>query len=107
MELLTFGETTEININEAYQDVLFAGKRIGFIHYKAKSLLAPVEEYFWSDLLTKKQAKAVSSRSTRIDDAEDNGYYQAFLHLNPQKKYADLYVLAKAIYYEKRKTDSE
>ena len=78
MELLTFGETTEININEAYQDVLFAGEQVGFIHYKAKSLLAPLEEYFWSDLLTKEQAKAVSSRSTRIDDAEDSGYKQAF-----------------------------
>ena len=100
MKRMTFGESESIKTNKSVQEVLFDEELVGWIYSSYKSFLSPIEEVFWSINLTKEQANQVSSSN---DESEDVGFYQVNFRLSDTKQYADLYVIAKKIYYGKRK----
>ena len=100
MKRMTFGESESIKPNKSVQAVLFDEEVVGWLYASYKSFLSPIEEVFWSINLTKEQANRVSSNN---DESEDVGFYQINLSLSDTKQYEDLYVIAKRIYYSKRK----
>lgn len=104
MKRMTFGEAKQIRPNKSVQSVLLDGEIVGWLYSSYKNFLSPIEEVFWSINLTKEQADKVSSKS---DESEDIGYYQVNFRLSDTKQYTDLYVIAKRIYYVKRKQESK
>lgn len=100
MKRMTFGESESIKPNKSVQEVLFDEEVVGWLYTSYKSVFSPIEEVFWSINLTKEQADRVSSNN---DESEDVGFYQVNLSLSDTKQYEDLYVIAKKIYYVKRK----
>lgn len=100
MQRMTFGETESIKPNKSVQEVLFDEEVVGWLYASYKSVFSPIEEVFWSINLTKEQADRVSANN---DESEDVGFYQVNFRLSDTKQYTDLYVIAKKIYYGKRK----
>lgn len=91
---MTFGEVELIGANKSVQAVSFDEELVGWLYSSHKNFLSSIEEVFWSINLTKEQADKVSSKN---DESEDVGFYQANLRLAATQKYADLYVIAKRI----------
>lgn len=96
MKRMTFGEAQFVKFNKSVQSVLFDGEFVGWLFSSFKNFLSPVEEVFWSINMTKEQADKISSKN---DESEDVGFYQVHFWLSDTQKYADLYVIAKRIYY--------
>lgn len=100
---LSFGESHPIKENEAYQDVYFDGKLVGWLTSSFRNFLNPIEERFESINLKKEIAEEIKVEGQSILDSEDCGFYQLSFHLDPKKLYCDLYSTAKKIWkkYEK------
>lgn len=93
---MTFGEAKEIKINKSVQGVMFDGKLAGYLYSSYRNFLAPIEEVFWSINLTKEQVNKIDSKA-KVEESEDSGFYQIHQRLVDDKKYTDLYILAKRI----------
>lgn len=101
---LSFGESHQIKENEAYQDVYFDGKLVGWLTSSFKNFLSPIEERFESINLTKEVAEGIKVEGQSILDSEDCGFYQLIFYLDQKKLYCDLYSAAKKIWnkFEKK-----
>ena len=72
------------------KNVYFDNKLVGWLYTYCKNFLCPIEETFWSINLTKEQADKLN---IKYIESEDNGFYQATLHLRQSQQYTDLYVI--------------
>lgn len=98
---LTFGESEYHSNTTILQRVYYKGVEVGaLISYKSGAL----REYFISCNLRRKTIDAIKGErgcllnNLRVDESEDNGFYEIVYTLNERQKYCDLISLARRIY---------
>lgn len=98
---LTFGEAEYHTGRTLLQRVYYKGVEVGaLIGYKSGAL----REYFISCNLRRKTIDSIKgerdclANNLRVDESEDNGFYEIVYTLNERQKYCDLISLARRIY---------